>query len=169
MTPNAIHTGSERTAEARLPNGVAAATVATPAEQAAVARLLETFGDDRELAAEMLLIFHEELPGMLDKIFQSIEQRDATAARFACHALRGSLPRIASTTAEDVSTSAEDAPTVLDAAPAINAATVVETLTREGRWETAHRVFDQLTVAINTFLTQADRVRDLVHAEPAGG
>jgi CheY-like chemotaxis protein/HPt (histidine-containing phosphotransfer) domain-containing protein len=51
--------------------------------------LLKRLHGDKELAAEIVRLFVEECPGLLDGIRTALDRRDAAAARRAAHKLKG--------------------------------------------------------------------------------
>jgi CheY-like chemotaxis protein/HPt (histidine-containing phosphotransfer) domain-containing protein len=63
--------------------------------------LLERFGGDGELLAELARIFLEDYPRRLSAIKTGVEQRDAASLQGAAHALRGSVANFGAAQAVD--------------------------------------------------------------------
>ncbi len=78
--------------------------------------MLERLGGDDELMREVLALFLEECPAMLDAVRRAVGERDPLQAQHAAHTLKGALLNIA-------------------AAPAAEHAREIEDRAREGRLE----------------------------------
>ena len=106
-----------------------------------LAALRSRMEDDLELIAEIVELFLDTSPGMLEKIQRAVAERDCQALERAAHAMKGTL-------------------WTLCASPAAQAAMDLETSGRNGEWaETLHDLgrLEQELLRLQPALTQIDK------------
>jgi HPt (histidine-containing phosphotransfer) domain-containing protein len=102
-------------------------------------RLLERLEGDEELAGEIIGMFLQECPKLLDQVRQAAEQRSAPSLERAAHALKGSLGDIG-------------------AHQAFGAARTLEMAARDGKIDGADTALASLVAAVDRLLPELHRI-----------
>jgi CheY-like chemotaxis protein len=95
--------------------------------------LLERFGGDRELLADVVRLFVEDCPARLEAIERAVASRDAERVRFEAHGLKGAAGN-------------------LSASGLFEAAAMLERLAAEARTETIDAAWRKLSAEANSLL-----------------
>lgn len=81
--------------------------------------LLDRLGGDTGLAQELLAIFHEEAPGMLDEVRRAVLGADAEALARAAHNLKGAAANVSATSVQALAEKLEQLGRADDIPPAV--------------------------------------------------
>jgi HPt (histidine-containing phosphotransfer) domain-containing protein len=74
-----------------------------------VAALMDRLEGDRELLQELVALYLEDEPGLLDQIARAVDSKDADALRRSAHTLKGSVGNFCAPGAHAAALALEDA------------------------------------------------------------